>query len=77
MDQELTRHDDEVERATSEAGGESGARNAGATRDDGTPCEPVEHDRPAGVPPAVNDDLEGHDESIAGSFPASDPPANY
>jgi hypothetical protein len=47
-----------------------------ADEDEGTP-EAVDHDRPAGVPPADNEDLEGHDSSIAESFPASDPPANY
>jgi hypothetical protein len=39
--------------------------------------ENIEHERPAGIPPADNDDLGGHDSAVADSFPASDPPANY
>jgi hypothetical protein len=40
-------------------------------------CGNVEHERPPGVPPADNDDLDGHDQSVGDSFPASDPPATY
>jgi hypothetical protein len=34
----------------------------------------VDHERTPGIPPPDNDDLTGYDETIAESFPASDPP---
>jgi hypothetical protein len=40
-------------------------------------CDPVDHDRKAGVPPESNEDVDPDDQSVADSFPASDPPANY
>ncbi len=40
-------------------------------------CDPVDHDRKAGVPPDSNEDVEPDDQATADSFPASDPPANY
>jgi hypothetical protein len=40
-------------------------------------CDPVDHDRTAGVPPESSEDVESDDQTSADSFPASDPPANY
>jgi hypothetical protein len=61
MDQEQTRKRDDGETNDAVADG----------------AENIEHERPAGIPPADNDDLGGHDSSVADSFPASDPPATY
>jgi hypothetical protein len=75
VDQDVTRGDSETETAVREAGGESGIRHVPHVEDD---CaEPIAHERKPGVPPGTNEDVEGHDEAIAESFPASDPPANY